>query len=79
MNQTITRNRDSWRRDLERLTGDLAGEHGAAILHLERIRARLIDAVTTASWLVHHPTPRSVPEVHQIPQPPEYAGQPPRI
>jgi hypothetical protein len=76
VNQTITRQRDSWGKDLKQGIEEAAGEYGAAILNLERARAALVDRLTSANWLAYHPEQAPIPPVHHIPQPPELADQP---
>jgi hypothetical protein len=76
VNRTITRQRDSWGKDLKQGIEEAVGEYGAAILNVERARAALVDRITAASWLAYHPDQGPVPPLHYIPQPPELADQP---
>ena len=56
---------------------EAAGEYNAAIHLLEQKRARLTDRLVAASSLAYHPDAGPMPNVQQIPQPEEYADQPP--
>jgi hypothetical protein len=75
----ITRERDMLARELAQRTAQHAAEHEAAIRLLEQARGRVEADVIAAAWLASHPAGAPQPNVMQIPQPPEFEDQPPRM
>jgi hypothetical protein len=74
--RTIIRHRDTWVKDVEQRISDHVGHYTAVIYELEPARQAVVDDINAKSWLKHYPEQAPMPQVHHMPQPPEFADQP---